>query len=485
MSKPLQRLLWSEDYCEFMDVILVESPFTEVPRNGRPVRDVYLGLTPDKFIMAKCPGDAHMVSLSTGSCEFELVSIFHMGPQEIKGVRLSVSSSRETMIRARFANGVVKFFRLNVASDALLVWKQWVWKLAMVKQDDHLHSSTASEDGPELDDDVNSLSFSRSFSNFERVSHSRINIAYGTTTDKLEPTSEDASVGTEPYAEALTGTNLHAATLPSITISPASGELLTTGNPDQGSHFSPRRRSVLEILDKPMSDAQVEMVDRFLISSPVSGGRRKSIAEAFMEPMPEEETESVHIDCPRVGLPDASRMRRKSVVEYINEMATVSATGASDVVLQEVENTEQGSVASSRDVWLNAEDLPVVFCSADFFKVLNLQRTKHGHTWLRTCVSHTALEQLADDDHYYMTEIMDKSCEFDFDREELVQCFSEPDLLTNEAIFLEQTRSSVARRLAEANQTKPDLDYSTLRRPAKKKLKKSARKLINAHKFLW
>lgn len=47
----IQKLLASE-YSDFSDAILVESPFAETTRNGRGIRQVSLGLTPSKLIVA-------------------------------------------------------------------------------------------------------------------------------------------------------------------------------------------------------------------------------------------------------------------------------------------------------------------------------------------------------------------------------------------------------------------------------------------------
>lgn len=38
----IQKLLFSE-YCEFEDMVLVESPFAETTRDGKGIRQVHLG----------------------------------------------------------------------------------------------------------------------------------------------------------------------------------------------------------------------------------------------------------------------------------------------------------------------------------------------------------------------------------------------------------------------------------------------------------
>ncbi|KOX73595.1 hypothetical protein WN51_13672 [Melipona quadrifasciata] len=89
----IQKLLASE-YSDFSDAILVESPFAETTRNGRGIRQVSLGLTPSKLIVAAdvfrgnsrffCP---RTVDPSIES--FELISLY-----PLRCVSLSVFNRR-------------------------------------------------------------------------------------------------------------------------------------------------------------------------------------------------------------------------------------------------------------------------------------------------------------------------------------------------------------------------------------------------------
>lgn len=98
--KRIQKLLASE-YSDFADTILVESPFAETSRNGRGIRQVSLGLTPTKLIIAAdifkskqyfCPR-----ALDPSIESFELISVYPM-----RYVTLSVfSRRRRNTLKAR------------------------------------------------------------------------------------------------------------------------------------------------------------------------------------------------------------------------------------------------------------------------------------------------------------------------------------------------------------------------------------------------
>lgn len=89
----IQKLLASE-YSDFSDVILVESPFAETTRNGHGIRQVSLGLTPSKLIVAAdvfkgnsrffCPR-----TLDPTIESFELISLY-----PLRCVSLSVFNRR-------------------------------------------------------------------------------------------------------------------------------------------------------------------------------------------------------------------------------------------------------------------------------------------------------------------------------------------------------------------------------------------------------
>ncbi|XP_018397846.1 PREDICTED: uncharacterized protein LOC108775888 [Cyphomyrmex costatus] len=120
----IRKLLLSE-YRELSETILVESPFAETTRNGRGVRQVSLGLTSTKLIVAAdifqinpdffCPPciDASIES-------FELVSVY-----PLEYVTLSVfRRRRRRTLKARFINGRVNYYELG-GERRRVSWKIW------------------------------------------------------------------------------------------------------------------------------------------------------------------------------------------------------------------------------------------------------------------------------------------------------------------------------------------------------------------------
>lgn len=120
----IRKLLLSE-YREFSEKILVESPFAETTRSGRGVRQVTLGLTPTRLIVAAdilqinpdffCPPgiDASIES-------FELVSVY-----PLEYVSLSVFRRRHRRtLKARFVDGRANYYELGGARRRVS-WKMW------------------------------------------------------------------------------------------------------------------------------------------------------------------------------------------------------------------------------------------------------------------------------------------------------------------------------------------------------------------------
>lgn len=103
----IQKLLLSE-YCDFSDTVLVESPFAQTTRDGRGLREVALGLTPSKLVIAAdilnenpefiCPPD-----LDPSIESFELVSVY-----PLDCVALSVfRRRRRRTLKARYKSFTV------------------------------------------------------------------------------------------------------------------------------------------------------------------------------------------------------------------------------------------------------------------------------------------------------------------------------------------------------------------------------------------
>ncbi|KAL0115372.1 hypothetical protein PUN28_010716 [Cardiocondyla obscurior] len=123
-SNRIRRLLLSE-YREFSETILVESPFAETTRNGRGIRQIVLGLTATKLIVASdiiqtnpnflCPP-----SVDASIESFELVSVY-----PLEYVALSVFRKRHRRtLKARFIHGRVNYYELGGAHRKVS-WKIW------------------------------------------------------------------------------------------------------------------------------------------------------------------------------------------------------------------------------------------------------------------------------------------------------------------------------------------------------------------------
>ncbi|KAL6259059.1 hypothetical protein P5V15_008981 [Pogonomyrmex californicus] len=122
-SNRIRKLLQSE-YYEFSETILVESPFAETTRNGRGIRQVALGLTPTRLIVAAdilqinsnflCPPgiDASIES-------FELVSVY-----PLEYVTLSVFRRRHSPVALRFIDGRANYYELG-GSRRRVSWRIW------------------------------------------------------------------------------------------------------------------------------------------------------------------------------------------------------------------------------------------------------------------------------------------------------------------------------------------------------------------------
>lgn len=98
----IRKLLLSE-YREFSETILVESPFAETTRNGRGIRQVALGLTPTRLIVAADilqtnPGFFCPPGIDASIESFELVSVY-----PLEYVTLSVFRRRHRRtLKARY-----------------------------------------------------------------------------------------------------------------------------------------------------------------------------------------------------------------------------------------------------------------------------------------------------------------------------------------------------------------------------------------------
>ncbi|KAG7206904.1 hypothetical protein KM043_000799 [Ampulex compressa] len=123
-NKRIQRLLLSE-YWDFSDTILVESPFAETTRNGHGIRQVALGLTPSRLIVAadvlKDKFDEFLCPIDPSIANFELVSVY-----PLEYVTLSIfRRRRRKSLKARFIDGRTRYYELGGIRGGKIYWNVW------------------------------------------------------------------------------------------------------------------------------------------------------------------------------------------------------------------------------------------------------------------------------------------------------------------------------------------------------------------------
>ncbi|GLV35769.1 uncharacterized protein CBL_01079 [Carabus blaptoides fortunei] len=123
----IQKLLFSE-YCDFEDMVLVESPFAQTTRDGFGIRQVQLGLTPTKLVLAVDilpPADESLVyccnELDPEIETFELIAVY-----PIECVNLSVfKRKRRQSLKAHLCNNRILYFELGGFEKRNMFWNLW------------------------------------------------------------------------------------------------------------------------------------------------------------------------------------------------------------------------------------------------------------------------------------------------------------------------------------------------------------------------
>ncbi|XP_012263119.2 uncharacterized protein LOC105690129 [Athalia rosae] len=131
----IQKLLLSE-YCEFSDTVLIESPFAQTTRDGKGLREVALGLTPSRLIIAAdilnknsefmCPPD-----LDPSIESFELVSVF---PLEYVALSIFRRRRRRTL-KARLIDGRANYYELGGMDRRGMFWTLWCERIQSIIAD--------------------------------------------------------------------------------------------------------------------------------------------------------------------------------------------------------------------------------------------------------------------------------------------------------------------------------------------------------------
>nr|XP_015834967.1 PREDICTED: uncharacterized protein LOC103312818 isoform X2 [Tribolium castaneum] len=140
------KLLFSE-YCDFEDMVLIESPFAQTTKEGRGLRQVHLGLTPSKLVLATDvlpPVEKSSVKFLPGIDPdietFELIAIY-----PINCVNLSVYRRRKRQtIKAHFCNNRVFYFELGGFENRTMFWNLWCEKVKFLSPESgSSHSETS------------------------------------------------------------------------------------------------------------------------------------------------------------------------------------------------------------------------------------------------------------------------------------------------------------------------------------------------------
>ncbi|KAJ8967263.1 hypothetical protein NQ314_002991, partial [Rhamnusium bicolor] len=113
--KQVQKLLFSE-YCDFEDMVLIESPFAQTTKDGKGIRQVHIGLTPSKLVLAtdvlppvEFGNFRYIPGIDPDIETFELIAIY-----PVDCVNLSIYRRRKRQaLKARFCNNKVLYFELG------------------------------------------------------------------------------------------------------------------------------------------------------------------------------------------------------------------------------------------------------------------------------------------------------------------------------------------------------------------------------------
>ncbi|XP_019876319.2 uncharacterized protein LOC109604231 isoform X2 [Aethina tumida] len=140
----VQKLLFSE-FCDFDDMVLLESPFAQTTKDGTGIRQVHLGLTPSKLILATDvlpPVNENITSYVPGIDPeietFELIAIY-----PVTCVNLSVyHRKRRQALKARFCNNKVLYFELGGFQKRKMFWNLWCEKVKFLSPEGTVSSKS-------------------------------------------------------------------------------------------------------------------------------------------------------------------------------------------------------------------------------------------------------------------------------------------------------------------------------------------------------
>ncbi|XP_056648807.1 uncharacterized protein LOC130453206 [Diorhabda sublineata] len=133
----VQKLLFSE-YCDFEDMVLIESPFAQTTKDGEGIRQVHLGLTPSKLVLAtdvlppvEYVNFKYAPGVDPEIETFELVAIY-----PVECVNLSIYKTKKNQaLKARFCNNRVLYFELGGFEHRAMFWNLWCERIKFLCPD--------------------------------------------------------------------------------------------------------------------------------------------------------------------------------------------------------------------------------------------------------------------------------------------------------------------------------------------------------------
>ncbi|XP_022912500.2 uncharacterized protein [Onthophagus taurus] len=142
----IQKLLFSE-YCDFEDMVLVESPFAQTTREGKGLRQVQLGLTPSKLVLAtdilqtaELSPVTYIPGLDPEIETFELVAVY---PLECVNISVFHRRSRQSL-KAHFCNNRIYYFELGGFEKRHMFWNLWCEKVRFLNPEEPGSSNSES-----------------------------------------------------------------------------------------------------------------------------------------------------------------------------------------------------------------------------------------------------------------------------------------------------------------------------------------------------
>ncbi|XP_014254954.1 uncharacterized protein LOC106669770, partial [Cimex lectularius] len=108
-SNRIQKLLFTE-YSDMQDMVLLESPFAQTTKDGRGIRQVQIGITPSKLLLASDYLEQDDPTLKVDP-EISTLELLSMLPIECVNISVYRRRTRNT-IKAHFCNDQVLYFEL-------------------------------------------------------------------------------------------------------------------------------------------------------------------------------------------------------------------------------------------------------------------------------------------------------------------------------------------------------------------------------------